>query len=105
MLDDHTATDFFLYNWTKSSVTNQIKDFVKVQRLCFTIIIQGNLKFKKKKRLFNPLFISSFVSFSPEKLEIGWVMRLNQVTKLLPADLFSYKLYNNSQEGDVSAEL
>lgn len=32
-------------------------------------------------------------------------MRLNQVTKLLPADLFSYKLYNNSQEGDGNTEL
>ncbi|KAM8755790.1 protein TASOR isoform 4-T4 [Acanthopagrus schlegelii] len=34
----------------------------------------------------------------PEKLEIGWLMRLNQVTKMLPAELFSYNLYNGSQE-------
>ncbi|XP_073324924.1 protein TASOR [Pagrus major] len=34
----------------------------------------------------------------PEKLEIGWLMRLEKVTKLLPAELFSYNLYNGSQE-------
>ncbi|XP_071351563.1 protein TASOR isoform X2 [Trachinotus anak] len=34
----------------------------------------------------------------PEKLKIGCLMRLNQVTKLLPSDLFSYNLYNSSQE-------
>ncbi|XP_031589390.1 protein TASOR isoform X3 [Oreochromis aureus] len=34
----------------------------------------------------------------PEKLEIGHLMRFDQVTKLLPASLFSYNLYNSSQE-------
>ncbi|CAJ1052004.1 protein TASOR isoform X3 [Xyrichtys novacula] len=34
----------------------------------------------------------------PEKLEIGWLMRLDKVTKLLPSDLFSYNLYSSSQE-------
>ncbi|XP_070759390.1 protein TASOR [Enoplosus armatus] len=34
----------------------------------------------------------------PEKLEIGWLMRLDQVTKLLPSDLLTYNLYNSSQE-------
>lgn len=45
--------------------------------------------------------ISPRVSFRPEKLEIGWLMRLDQVTKQLPSDLFSYNLYNGSQEGEV----
>ncbi|XP_041835698.1 protein TASOR isoform X2 [Melanotaenia boesemani] len=34
----------------------------------------------------------------PEKLEIGYLMRLDQVTKLLHPGLFSYNLYNSSQE-------
>ncbi|KAM9361353.1 protein TASOR [Symphorus nematophorus] len=34
----------------------------------------------------------------PEKLEIGCLMRLDQVTDLLPAELFSYNVYNSSQE-------
>ena len=46
------------------------------------------------------LCVSHF-SFRPEKLEIGWLMRLNQVTKMLPAELLSYNLYNSSQEGAV----
>ncbi|XP_055365092.1 protein TASOR [Betta splendens] len=52
------------------------------------------------------LFQISFRSFSPpllphripEKLEIGCLMRLDQVTKVVPSVLFSYNLYNNSQE-------
>ncbi|KAA8593274.1 hypothetical protein FQN60_009390, partial [Etheostoma spectabile] len=34
----------------------------------------------------------------PEKLEIGWLMKLDQVTTLLPSDLLSYNLYTSSQE-------
>ncbi|XP_035796795.2 uncharacterized protein tasora isoform X2 [Amphiprion ocellaris] len=52
------------------------------------------------------LFQISFRSFSPpflphrlpEKLEIRYLMRFDQVTKLLPSDLFSSNLYNSSQE-------
>ncbi|XP_029357855.1 protein TASOR-like isoform X2 [Echeneis naucrates] len=34
----------------------------------------------------------------PEKLKIGCLMRLDQLTKRLPADLLSYNLYDSSQE-------
>lgn len=37
----------------------------------------------------------------PERLEIGRAMRLNQVTRLLPAELFSHKLFKGSREGGV----
>lgn len=45
----------------------------------------------------------SFVcaSFRPEKLEIGLLMRLEQATKLLPADLFCYDLYSGGHEGET----
>lgn len=45
--------------------------------------------------------IVSCVAFRPEKLEIGSLMRLDQVTTLLPSELFSYNIYTNSQEGEV----
>ncbi|XP_037346508.2 protein TASOR isoform X2 [Pungitius pungitius] len=52
------------------------------------------------------LFQVSLRSFSPpllphrllEKLEIGLLMRLDQATKLLPADLFCYDLYSSGHE-------
>lgn len=44
------------------------------------------------------------VFLRPEKLEIGWAMRLDQVTRLLPAELFSYKLYKGSREGEVKKQ-
>ncbi|XP_040059629.2 protein TASOR isoform X2 [Gasterosteus aculeatus] len=52
------------------------------------------------------LFQVSLCSFSPpllphrlpEKLEIGLLMRLEQATKLLPADLFCYDLYSGGHE-------
>ncbi|XP_034021080.1 uncharacterized protein tasora [Thalassophryne amazonica] len=34
----------------------------------------------------------------PEKLEIGWLMKLEQVTKLLPPGLFSWNIYSSSRE-------
>ncbi|XP_050930559.1 LOW QUALITY PROTEIN: protein TASOR [Lates calcarifer] len=34
----------------------------------------------------------------PEKLKVDCLMRLDQVTKLVPAGLFSFNLYNSSQE-------
>ncbi|KAG7226668.1 hypothetical protein INR49_001838, partial [Caranx melampygus] len=37
----------------------------------------------------------------PEKLKIGCLLRLEQVTKLLPSHLFCYNLYTSSQEGEV----
>lgn len=37
----------------------------------------------------------------PEKLEIGRAMRLDQVTRQLPVELFTYKLHKGSREGDV----
>lgn len=37
----------------------------------------------------------------PEKLEIGRAMRLKQVTRRLPAELFSHQLFKGSREGDV----
>lgn len=46
--------------------------------------------------------VSPWSSLRPEKLEIGHLMRLDQVTNLLPASLFSYNLYNSSQEGKIT---
>ncbi|XP_035517685.1 protein TASOR [Morone saxatilis] len=60
-------------------------DLVKGDRVLFQISL----------RSFSPPFLPHRL---PEKLEIGSLMRLDQVTKLLPSDLFSYNLYNNSQE-------
>uniref|UniRef100_A0A8C4IIZ5 TASOR pseudo-PARP domain-containing protein n=1 Tax=Dicentrarchus labrax TaxID=13489 RepID=A0A8C4IIZ5_DICLA len=60
-------------------------DLVKGDRVLFQISL----------RSFSPPFLPHRL---PEKLEIGSLMRLDQVTKLLPSELFSYNLYNNSQE-------
>ncbi|KAI3369721.1 hypothetical protein L3Q82_024567 [Scortum barcoo] len=60
-------------------------DLVKDDKLLFQISLQS----------FSPPFLPHRL---PEKLEIGWLMRFEQVTKILPSDLFSYNLYNNSQE-------
>ncbi|XP_070696328.1 protein TASOR [Pempheris klunzingeri] len=60
-------------------------DLVKGDRVLFQISL----------RSLSPPFLPHRL---PEKLEIGWLMRLDQVTKQLPPDLFSYNLYNNSQE-------
>ncbi|KAF7656332.1 hypothetical protein LDENG_00042900 [Lucifuga dentata] len=34
----------------------------------------------------------------PERLELGWLMRLERVTRLLPSALFSWSLYNSNHE-------
>ncbi|XP_033482081.1 protein TASOR isoform X2 [Epinephelus lanceolatus] len=60
-------------------------DLVKGDRVLFQISL----------RSFSPPLLPHRL---PEKLEIGWLMRLDQVTKLLPADLLSYNLYSSSQE-------
>ncbi|XP_058486894.1 protein TASOR isoform X2 [Solea solea] len=46
-------------------------------------------------RSFSPPFLPHRL---PEKLDIGRVMRLDQVTMLLPSGLFSYNRYNSSEE-------
>ncbi|KAM6979745.1 protein TASOR-like [Aplochiton taeniatus] len=44
-------------------------------------------------------FSPPFLPFKlPEKLDVGWAMRLGQVTKLLPSSLFSWNLYAGSHE-------
>uniref|UniRef100_A0A3Q1GU32 Uncharacterized LOC110971626 n=1 Tax=Acanthochromis polyacanthus TaxID=80966 RepID=A0A3Q1GU32_9TELE len=57
---------------------------------------------KDDRVLFQISFRSFFRPFLPhrlpEKLEIGYLMRFDQVAKLLPSDLFSYNLYSGSQE-------
>ncbi|KAM4588181.1 protein TASOR isoform 2-T2 [Odontesthes bonariensis] len=57
---------------------------------------------KDKRVLFQISLRSSSSPFLPhrlpEKLEIGDLMRLDQVTKLLPSGVFSYNIYKGSQE-------
>ncbi|XP_044206100.1 uncharacterized protein LOC122981439 [Thunnus albacares] len=60
-------------------------DLVKGDQVLFQIAL----------RSFSPPFLPHRL---PEKLEIGWLMRLDKVTELLPSDLFSYNLYTSSQE-------
>ncbi|XP_075951683.1 protein TASOR isoform X1 [Anarhichas minor] len=60
-------------------------DLVKGDRVLFQILL----------RSFSPPLLPHRL---PEKLEIGSLMRLNQVTKLLPSDLLSYNLYSSSHE-------
>ncbi|XP_026162783.1 uncharacterized protein tasora isoform X2 [Mastacembelus armatus] len=60
-------------------------DLVKGDRILFQISL----------RSFSPPFLPCRL---PEKLEIGCVMPFDQVTKLIPSGLFSYNLYNSSQE-------
>uniref|UniRef100_UPI0037E9AD00 protein TASOR n=1 Tax=Semicossyphus pulcher TaxID=241346 RepID=UPI0037E9AD00 len=60
-------------------------DLVKGDRVLYQISL----------RSFSPPFLPHRL---PEKLEIGCVMRLDKVTKLLPSELFSYNLYSSSQE-------
>lgn len=49
--------------------------------------------------------VSTWCPSRPEKLEIGRAMRLDQVTRQLPAELFSHQLFKGSREGDVSKSL
>nr|XP_046240860.1 uncharacterized protein tasora isoform X2 [Scatophagus argus] len=60
-------------------------DLVKGDRVLFQISL----------RSFFPPFLPHRL---PEKLDIGWLMRVDQLTELLPSELFSFNLYNNSQE-------
>ncbi|KAM9859276.1 protein TASOR [Aulostomus maculatus] len=60
-------------------------DLVKEDKVLFQISLRSS----------SPPFLPHRL---PEKLEMGCLIRLDQVTKLLPADLFSYNLYNGSQE-------
>ncbi|XP_029286862.1 protein TASOR isoform X3 [Cottoperca gobio] len=60
-------------------------DLVKGYRVLFQISL----------RSFCPPFLPHRL---PEKLEIGCLMRLDQVTEHLSSDLLSYNLYNSSQE-------
>ncbi|KAK2861669.1 hypothetical protein Q5P01_001202 [Channa striata] len=60
-------------------------DLVKGDKVLFQICL----------RSFSPPFLPHRL---PEKLEIGSLMRLDQVTKLVPSEVFSYNLYNCHQE-------
>ncbi|KAM8914826.1 protein TASOR isoform 2-T2 [Spinachia spinachia] len=60
-------------------------DLVKGDRLLFQVSL----------RSFSPPLLPHRL---PEKLEIGLLMRLDQATKLLPADLFCYDLYSSGHE-------
>ncbi|KAF3690273.1 Protein TASOR [Channa argus] len=60
-------------------------DLVKGDKVLFQISL----------RSFSPPFLPHRL---PEKLEIGSSMRLDQVTKLIPSDVFSYNLYNTNPE-------
>lgn len=51
--------------------------------------------------LYRPTACPPRVPPRPEKLEIGGAMRLKQVTRRLPAELFSQQLFKGSREGDV----
>ncbi|XP_029947947.1 protein TASOR isoform X2 [Salarias fasciatus] len=57
---------------------------------------------KDHRVLFHVSFRSSSPPFLPhklpDKLEFGYVMRLQQVTKLIPSGLLSYNLYTGSRE-------
>ncbi|XP_034725833.1 protein TASOR isoform X2 [Etheostoma cragini] len=70
------------------------------ERAQFTVwtgdLVKGDqVLFQIALRSFSPPFLPHRL---PEKLEIGWLMKLDQVTKLLPSDLLSYNLYTSSQE-------
>ncbi|XP_040890119.1 protein TASOR isoform X2 [Toxotes jaculatrix] len=70
------------------------------ERAQFTVwtgdLVKGDqILFQISLRSFSPPFLPHRL---PEKLNIGCLMRLDQVTKLLPSSLFSYNLYNSSQE-------
>ncbi|XP_056243599.1 protein TASOR isoform X1 [Seriola aureovittata] len=70
------------------------------ERAQFTVwsgdLVKGDqVLFQISLRSFSPPFLPHRL---PEKLTMGCLMRLEQVTKLLPSDLFSYNLYNSSQE-------
>ncbi|XP_070849967.1 protein TASOR-like [Chaetodon trifascialis] len=69
----------------RSQFTVWTGDLVKDDRVLFQISL----------RSFSPPFLPHRL---PEKLEMGSLMRLDQLSKLLPSELFSYNLYNNSQE-------
>ncbi|XP_074521562.1 protein TASOR isoform X2 [Halichoeres trimaculatus] len=60
-------------------------DLVKGDRVLYQISL----------RSFSPPFLPHKL---PEKLEIGWLMRLDKLTKLLPSELFSYNLYSSSHQ-------
>ncbi|XP_042365956.1 protein TASOR-like isoform X2 [Plectropomus leopardus] len=60
-------------------------DLVKDDRVLFQISL----------RSFSPPLLPHRL---PEKLEMGWLMRVDQVTKLVPSELLSYDLYSSSQE-------
>ncbi|XP_032369625.1 protein TASOR isoform X2 [Etheostoma spectabile] len=70
------------------------------ERAQFTVwtgdLVKGDqVLFQIALRSFSPPFLPHRL---PEKLEIGWLMKLDQVTTLLPSDLLSYNLYTSSQE-------
>ncbi|XP_060925088.1 uncharacterized protein tasora isoform X2 [Limanda limanda] len=80
-------------------MNSQISEVSK-ERAQFTVwtgdLVQGDrVLFQIALRSFSPPFLPHRL---PEKLKIGCVMRLVQVTKVLPSSLFSYHLYSSSQE-------
>ncbi|XP_062264804.1 uncharacterized protein tasora isoform X1 [Platichthys flesus] len=80
-------------------MNSQISEVSK-ERAQFTVwtgdLVQGDrVLFQISLRSFSPPFLPHRL---PEKLKIGCVMRLVQVTKVLPSSLFSYHLYSSSQE-------
>ncbi|XP_078139750.1 protein TASOR-like [Centroberyx gerrardi] len=59
-------------------------------------LVKGDqLLFQLSLRSFSPPFLPYRL---PEKLEVGWLMRLDHVTRLLPPTLFSWNLYAGSHE-------
>ncbi|XP_027135126.1 uncharacterized protein tasora isoform X2 [Larimichthys crocea] len=82
-----------------SRLNSQSAQSIK-ERAQFTVwsgdLVKGDrVLFQVSLRSFSPPFLPHRL---PEKLEIRYLMRLEQVTKHFPSDLFSYNLYNSSQE-------
>nr|XP_020466781.1 protein TASOR [Monopterus albus] len=70
------------------------------ERAQFTVwsgdLVQGDrLLYQISLRSSSPPFLPHKL---PEKLEIGYLMRLDQMSKLVHSDVFSYNIYNSSQE-------
>ncbi|XP_028285259.1 protein TASOR isoform X2 [Parambassis ranga] len=59
------------------------------------LVKNGRVLFQIALRSFSPPFLPFKLQ---EKLEIGYVMKLDQLTGLLPSGLLSYNLYDSSQE-------
>uniref|UniRef100_A0A1A8MAS5 Family with sequence similarity 208, member Ab n=1 Tax=Nothobranchius pienaari TaxID=704102 RepID=A0A1A8MAS5_9TELE len=69
---------------------------------CFLLTTLTNLPALCEKGLVVAALLSSLIPFLPhrlpEKLDVGNLMRFDQLTKLMPSGLLSYDLYNSSKE-------